>query len=89
MPDERDRDAAAPEASPPAFEEALERLEGVVRELESGALSLEESLVRFEEGVKLVKLCQARLEAARLQVKRLEEGPDGPVEIPADDEETA
>ena len=62
------------------FETALERLEGLVRELEGGELSLEESLARFEDGVGLVKLCSDRLRAAELRVKQLEAGPDGSLE---------
>jgi exodeoxyribonuclease VII small subunit len=78
-----------PAGGEPSFEESLERLEGVVRELESGSLSLEESLARFEEGVTLAKRCSSRLEAAQLQIKRLEDGPDGAVEKALDDEEPA
>lgn len=53
------------------FEEALARLEAVVKELESGALSLEASIERFEEGQKLVQLCGGLLEKAELRVKQL------------------
>ena len=42
---------------PPGFEQALERLETIVREMESGELSLETMMARFEEGQKLVKSC--------------------------------
>jgi exodeoxyribonuclease VII small subunit len=70
------------------FETALERLEGLVRELEGGELTLEESLARFEDGVGLVKLCSDRLRAAELRVKQLEAGPDGALEErPLDGEE--
>jgi exodeoxyribonuclease VII small subunit len=41
----------------PGFEQALERLEKIVREMESGELSLESMMARFEEGQKLVKSC--------------------------------
>jgi exodeoxyribonuclease VII small subunit len=41
----------------PSFEQALERLETIVREMESGELSLETMMVRFEEGQRLVKAC--------------------------------
>ena len=39
------------------FEEALERLEAIVKKLESGDLTLEESLKSFEEGTKLANFC--------------------------------
>ncbi len=88
-PKRGEREHPEPARGEPSFEDSLERLEGVVRELESGSLSLEDSLARFEEGVKLAKRCSARLEAAQLQIKQLEDGPDGVVETPLDDEEPA
>lgn len=63
------------------FEEALARLEELVDKLESGKLDLEDSLLNFEEGVKLVRLCKQRIEAAELRIRQLEEGSDGPAEV--------
>ncbi len=70
--------------SAPSFEQALARLEDLVRELESGELALEDSLARFEEGIGLVKLCQGRLADAELRLSQLEETPNGPRERPLD-----
>lgn len=53
------------------FENALERLENIVASLESGEAPLDESLALFEEGVKLVKLCNNKLEGAEKTVKQL------------------
>ncbi|MBX6378351.1 MAG: exodeoxyribonuclease VII small subunit [Clostridia bacterium] len=53
------------------FEEALERLETVVRRLESGELTLEDSLRAFEEGVLLVRHCQRQLDAAERRLRQL------------------
>lgn len=53
------------------FEQAMERLETIVSELEKGEAPLEESLSYFEEGVKLTKVCSEILEAATLKVKTL------------------
>ena len=53
------------------FEKALEQLEGLVKELESGDLSLENSLKSFEKGIKLARLCQEQLSKAELQVQKL------------------
>ena len=53
------------------FEKALKDLEGVVEKLESGELSLEESLKSFEKGIKLTRQCQEHLSKAELQVKKL------------------
>ena len=61
------------------FEEAMLSLEDKVRKLESGNLSLDESLKAFEEAISLVKLCNSRLENAEQQVRILTEGADGVV----------
>ena len=49
------------------FESALEELEQVVEQLESGELSLEDSLAAFEKGVSLVRLCNQKLRSYILQ----------------------
>lgn len=56
-----------------SFEAALQRLEGVVRELEDGELPLEAGLARFEEGVALVRALKGRLEHARQRVQLLQD----------------
>ena len=53
------------------FEKAMDRLEEIVSLLESGDSPLDESLSLFEEGVKLVKLCNSQLEKAESSVKML------------------
>ena len=53
------------------FEESLARLEEIVDSLESGSCPLEESLSLFEEGVKLVKLCNKKLEGVEGAIKKL------------------
>jgi exodeoxyribonuclease VII small subunit len=53
------------------FEEAMERLEQIVEGLESGNLSLEESLKIFEEGMGLVNFCSRKLEEAEQKVTML------------------
>jgi exodeoxyribonuclease VII small subunit len=81
--------AAAPGAkSEPSFENALERLEAVVVRLESGALSLEEALAAFEEGVTLSRRCSSELEAAERRIEVLMgDGSDGPVTVPFEADE--
>lgn len=59
------------------FEEAMARLEEIVRALESGNAALDDSLGLFEEGIALVKLCNAKLEGAEQKVKLLSKGEDG------------
>ncbi|HSQ78603.1 MAG TPA: exodeoxyribonuclease VII small subunit [Nitrospirota bacterium] len=53
------------------FETALDRLEKIVKELESGDLPLEQSLKLFEEGIKLSRICNKRLEDAERKVEIL------------------
>lgn len=54
-----------------SFEEALTRLESLVKQLEKGDLTLEESLVAFEQGIKLTRHCQQSLQSAEQKVKML------------------
>jgi exodeoxyribonuclease VII small subunit len=53
------------------FEEAMAKLEGLVRKMETGEMTLEESLKAFEEGVRLSRLCAARLDEAERRVELL------------------
>jgi exodeoxyribonuclease VII small subunit len=63
------------------FDERLERLDGIVRELEEGGLGLEQSIERYREGVALLASCRALLERYRAQVEVLgreaDAGPGG------------
>ncbi len=53
------------------LEAALDDLEGIVTKLEDGGISLEESLVLFERGMKLVSLCQGKLDGAEQRIESL------------------
>ena len=53
------------------FEENFARLEEIIKELEKGDVSLEESLSLFEEGVQLVRRCSRQLEAAEARIAQL------------------
>lgn len=59
------------------FEDAMKRLEEIVRFLESGNAPLDQSLSIFEEGVKLVKFCNSQLDSAEKRVKLLSFDSDG------------
>jgi exodeoxyribonuclease VII small subunit len=61
------------------FEAALARLEDIVKELETGDLPLEQSLKLFEEGIKLSRLCNKRLEDAERRVEILLKNKNGTV----------
>ena len=63
------------------FESAIARLEEIVRALDGGDAPLDESLALFEEGVKLVKLCSGKLDAAEQKVKILTKGEDGEIKV--------
>lgn len=54
-----------------SFEKALERLEKIVEELETGDLSLDASLKKYEEGIKLAGACQKKLDKAREKIELL------------------
>jgi len=77
------------------FEAALARLEQVVTEMETGQLALEQSIARFEEGMKLSRFCAAQLDAIERRIEVLVRKADGTVEwqaaaaAPAEDEEPA
>lgn len=57
----------------PTYEEAVKRLEEIVKKLESGAAPLDESIALFSEGAELVKTCTAILDEAEQKVKILTE----------------
>lgn len=64
-------------AAPLDFEGAMKRLETIVEELESGELSLEDSIARYEEGIKLSRALTARLDDAEKRIERLAENDAG------------
>ena len=69
------------------FEEAILRLEDEVKKLESGNMTLDESITAFEKAVNLVKVCNEKLENAERKVRILVEGADGVVtDMPFDSE---
>ena len=68
-----------------SFEEAITKLEGQVKKLESGSMTLDESISSFEEAVKLIRVCNERLENAERRVRILTESADGSItDLPFD-----
>jgi len=61
------------------FEAAMKQLEQIVQELESGNLSLEDSIKKFEEGIKLSKFCSAKLDETEKKITLLLKDQDGNV----------
>ncbi len=62
------------------YEQAALELEGVVNLLESGELTLEDSIKMFEKGISLVRLCNKKLDDIEKRITLLIEGKDGVVE---------
>ena len=71
----------------PSFEQALERLETIVHDLESGELTLEDSLARYEEGVKLSQRLTVTLDEAEKRIERLTQLGGTPATEPFEAEE--
>jgi len=68
-------------AKHPPFEEALKKLEGVVEAMEADDLPLETLLAQYEEGAKLVKICQEKLAEAELKIQKLEKAAGGELKL--------
>ena len=64
----------------PEFEEALEKLENLVASMESGDIPLADLVEKFEEGSKLVKVCEDRLKKAELRIQKLRQK-EGSIEL--------
>jgi len=60
-----------------SFEAALTNLETIVESMESGDVPLDELLAKFEEGNKLLKICETRLKDAELKIEQLKKERDG------------
>jgi exodeoxyribonuclease VII small subunit len=60
-----------------SFEEALRRLEEILRKLDQRDLTLDQALSLYEEGIRLVHLCESRLKEARLKVEVILKGKEG------------
>ncbi|HZC59684.1 MAG TPA: exodeoxyribonuclease VII small subunit [Chthoniobacterales bacterium] len=60
-----------------SFEAAMERLEKIVGEMESSKLPLEDLLVRYEEGIRLVGICNQRLAGAEIRIETLSRTANG------------
>jgi exodeoxyribonuclease VII small subunit len=53
------------------FEDALEKLEDIVKRMEAGGIPLDEAMRSFEEGIKLIRFCSAKLEEIERRVEML------------------
>ena len=64
-----------------SFEDAMKKIEEIVDQLEKGDLALDDSLKRFEEAVKLARVCHEKLESAEKKVSKLIKSGDGKFEL--------
>ena len=70
-----------------SFEEAVKKLDSIVRQLEKGDAPLSDSLQLFEEGTALIRLCGKQLDQAEQKVAKLKKGPEGePVQVSFEEE---
>lgn len=60
-----------------SFETALTRLESIVDSMEQGEVPLADLLAKYEDGTKLLKVCEARLKDAELKIEKLRKQKDG------------
>ena len=71
-----------------SFEEALQKLEILVRELESGRIKLDDAVADYEQATALKKLCEGKLKAAQLKIEKLEVAGNGELKaVPLDPQE--
>ena len=62
------------------FEESLEKLENIVEDLENGDMTLDSSLKKYEEGIKLARDCQSQLDEAKKTIEVLVKNKTGKLE---------
>jgi exodeoxyribonuclease VII small subunit len=61
-----------PVSEPASFEQALDELDALVRQMESGELSLDASIAAYRRGAELARYCQGKLAVAEQEIKQLE-----------------
>ena len=66
----------------PSFEDALAQLESIVEAMEAGDVPLADLLAKFEEGNKLLKICESRLKDAEMKIELLKKQKDGLAFVP-------
>jgi len=71
------------------FEEALAKLEQIVTQIETGKVSLEQSIEKYAEGIELIKQCRTILDSAEKKIQVLAQGQDGGLQITGELEDEA
>ena len=62
---------------PPAFEEALGQLEAIVTAIEEGKIGLQDAIVEYEKGMRLIRYCRGILSEAEAKIQQLQVADDG------------
>lgn len=73
--------SAEPQPAPPTFEAAIARLELLVEEMDSKNIALQDLIVRYEEGIQLVKVCEERLKDAEKRIEIITRNAAGKPEL--------
>ncbi len=63
------------------FEEALSKLENLVRELEAGKIKLDDAVASYEQAVALKNFCEKKLNDAKLKIEKIEQSPTGEIKL--------
>ncbi len=71
------------------FEEALAKLEQIVTQIETGKVSLEQSIEKYAEGIELIKQCRTILDSAEKKIQMLAQGQDGGLQVAGELEDEA
>ncbi len=64
-----------------SFEDALSRLEAIVRELEAGRIKLDDAVKAYEQAVYLKNFCEKKLQEAKLKIEKIIVSPDGALSL--------
>lgn len=64
-----------------SFEEALQKLEAIVRDLEGGRIKLDDAVEAYEKAVALKKICEEKLKSAQLKIEKIEVSPEGEITL--------
>ncbi|MDP6153718.1 MAG: exodeoxyribonuclease VII small subunit [Phycisphaeraceae bacterium] len=67
--------------SQPTFEQAVEQLEQIIDQIESGEIGLEDALKSYEQGAKMIKRCQSIIDKAEKRIAELNVGDDGELSV--------
>lgn len=66
-----------------SFEDALQKLENIVRDLEGGRIKLDDAVEAYEQAAALKKLCEDKLKTAQLKVEKIQVSPEGNLSLEA------